>query len=198
MKKLDKKALESLKYGERVVRFFAGKVRQLRFVGKMPSCQRYLIFSDGEYLTHLYINPKDGSFSGDWYSGNYNPEFIGRLIIEDLQSQIESAKRIYLEDESEKLEKDLESEDNDIKSWSLFYKVKRAKRLETFEREYLDQLQKLVDVEIRKNGSYTFNFNDCTYDFFPKKNALLCRKDNTWSYSGITWICENILNNNKK
>ena len=96
MKQLNAKELKSLEYGQKVVRFQNGESRGLRFVGIMPSCKNYLIFEDGEYLTHLHISSKDSSFRGEWYAGEYSSEFVGNLKIEWLQKKIESTKRIYL------------------------------------------------------------------------------------------------------
>jgi len=91
--------LKNLQYGERVYRFVNGEARRLDFVGFMPSCLNYLIFSDGEYLTHLHISDRDGSFRGDWYSGKYDSKFIGGLKVAYLEDRIESVKKIYLKEE---------------------------------------------------------------------------------------------------
>lgn len=96
MNKLTADDLRNLNYGEKVVRFKNGESRGLRFVAKMPSCSNYLIFEDGEYLTHLHISSVDNSFSGEWYGGEYDSKFIGNLRIKWLEDRIESTKRIYL------------------------------------------------------------------------------------------------------
>jgi hypothetical protein len=75
MKKLTVEDLKKLSYGEKVHTYKNGHLRRLDFVGLMPSCKSYLIFSDGEYLTHLHISDKDNSFKGEWYSGEYTAKF---------------------------------------------------------------------------------------------------------------------------
>lgn len=97
MKKLTAEDLHNLKHGDEVYRFInSNGFRRLLFVSKMPKDANYLIFCDGEYLTHLYINPKDNSFRDDWYSGEYNERFEGELMIKYLEEKVESLKRIYL------------------------------------------------------------------------------------------------------
>lgn len=66
-KKLTGPELRSLKYGELVYRSKGPEVRGLRFVGFMPGGNSYLIFSDGEYLTYLYLRGGKRPASGDWY-----------------------------------------------------------------------------------------------------------------------------------
>lgn len=96
MKKLDAAGLFNLKFGEKVYRISGRNERQLRFVSVMPSSKNYLIFEDGEYLTHLFINPKNGSFKDSWYSGEYDFKFIGELKLDYLLQEIENVKDVYL------------------------------------------------------------------------------------------------------
>ena len=77
MKKLTADDLRNLKWGDKVYRISGRNHRGLRFVGFMPGSPCYLIFCDGEYLTHLYINERDNSFHDEWYGGEYDSTFIG-------------------------------------------------------------------------------------------------------------------------
>ncbi len=98
MKKMTADDLKNLKHGDRVYRWDGFNSRKLDFVGFMPRTERYLIFCDGEYLTHLYISPTDEKFYNEWYNGKYDPKFIGDLIINKLKAQIEDIKAIYLDE----------------------------------------------------------------------------------------------------
>lgn len=92
MKKLTAVELLSLKYGD-IVYFRTGSyTTTFRYVGRMPSSQRYLIFSCGEKLKHLYISEKDNSFSGEWYQGEFDDKFIIRIRIDELEKELETLK----------------------------------------------------------------------------------------------------------
>jgi len=98
MKRLTAKDLKALNYGDKVYRFNGHGTRGLRFVGFMPSSPEcYLIFSDGEYLEHLYINQKDGSFNGEWFGGEYDSYFVGELKLRKQIDGLISTKTIYLD-----------------------------------------------------------------------------------------------------
>ena len=90
--------LKSLQYGEKVHKFSDGKLRRFHFVGLMPDCKNYLIFSDGECLTHLHISDNDGTFRDSWYSGEYKSDFVGYLMIDYHQKRIESIRKVYLKE----------------------------------------------------------------------------------------------------
>jgi hypothetical protein len=92
MKELTAEDLLNLNYGDRVYRFNGTDMHPYRYVGRMPSSpDRYLIFSDGEQLTHLYIHT-DGTHKCDWYSGDYDREFVDQLEIESLEKRIARLK----------------------------------------------------------------------------------------------------------
>lgn len=97
MEKLNAEQLKSLKWGDKVYRWLGGDFRGLRYVGRMPGSDQYLIFCDGEYLTHLYIG-RDGAFSYDWYTGEYDSQFVGNLKLEKLRKEEESIRKIYFKD----------------------------------------------------------------------------------------------------
>jgi len=99
MKQLTAIELLGLKHGDRVWRGDGGgyDFRRLDYVGRMPKSERYLIFSDGEYLTHLYISEKDNSFRGLYYGGEYDSNFVTNKKIEYHQDMVETLKG-YLED----------------------------------------------------------------------------------------------------
>lgn len=98
MKELSVDDLRSLKWGDKVYRISGGNHRGLRFVGFMPGSPCYLIFCDGEYLEHLYINEKDNSFRGKFYGGEYNSKFIGELLKEYYLGRVDDIERIYIKD----------------------------------------------------------------------------------------------------
>jgi len=97
MKQADTETLKNLEYGDEVYRWDRGRasMQGFRFVGLMPSCKNYLIFEDGEMLTHLHISDKDGSFRGLWFTGKYDSNFVGHLRIQRLMEKIDSVKDIY-------------------------------------------------------------------------------------------------------
>lgn len=86
-----------LKHGDRVHRFDGNRMQGLYFVGFMPKSPRYLIFCEGEYLTHLYL-PLSGTFKYTWYKGEYDSKFVGELMLEAALKKVETIKRIYLKE----------------------------------------------------------------------------------------------------
>jgi len=98
MEKLTAEQLKALKHGDKVYRFDGRYFRRLYFVALMPNSPDYLIFCDGEYLTHLYISSKDNTFRDEWYDGsNYDSEFVVDQMIARLEKDIQSLKEIYIE-----------------------------------------------------------------------------------------------------
>lgn len=67
----------------------------------MPGASDYLIFSSGEYLAHLYVNPVDGTYKGEWYVGGCDDLFIGQRLIEYHENEIEAIKQIYAADDEQ-------------------------------------------------------------------------------------------------
>jgi len=98
MKQLTAEELFELKHGDKVYRWNGRDFRGLRYVGRMPGSQYSLIFSDGTYLTHLYIDVRSNTFHGKWYGGEYDSKIVGNLKIQLLEKAIESIKGIYLKD----------------------------------------------------------------------------------------------------
>lgn len=96
MKKMTAEDLRNLKYGDKVYSFINGKFEGYDFVDIMPASKNYLIFSDGENLTHLHISPKDNTFHGDWYSGEYDSDFVGYLLIDYYQKKIDYIRKHFL------------------------------------------------------------------------------------------------------
>ena len=99
MIKMTSVELFNLKHGDRVYRFNVDGFRQLDYVGRMPKSERYLIFSCGEYLTHLYISPVDESFRCDWYMGEYDSIFVGNLKMENLKEKMKIVQQVYLDND---------------------------------------------------------------------------------------------------
>jgi hypothetical protein len=94
MNKLTAKDLFALQYGDRVYRFDGSDMHRFLYVGRMPSSpERYLIFSEGEKLVHLYIHT-DGSFNYEWYGGDYDIDFVDGLEIERLERRLEYLKSL--------------------------------------------------------------------------------------------------------
>ena len=93
IKELTVEELFALNWGDKVLRIIDGNDRTLSYVGRMPGSKNYLIFSDGEYLTHLYISPKDGSHRGKWYPGNSSISELGEILISQLEQNIENIKK---------------------------------------------------------------------------------------------------------
>lgn len=98
MTKMTADDLRSLRFGDKVYYGNGVGIRSLNYVGRMPIVEeRYLIFSDGEYLTHLYID-RDNTFRGDWFMGKYDSEFFGNYMKDYHLKQIENIENIYLKD----------------------------------------------------------------------------------------------------
>lgn len=92
MKQLTADDLFALKYGDRVWRINGYNAQQFRYVGRMPSSpDRYLILSDGEMLTHIYIHT-DGTFRDVWYSGEYDGKVFDLIEIEKLENRLQKLK----------------------------------------------------------------------------------------------------------
>ena len=92
MKELTAQDLFSLKYGDKVYFVSINGPHPFDYVGRMPSSpNRYLIFSSGETLKHLYIH-KDGSFSGTWYGGDYDDGVYVETQIRRLEKELKSWK----------------------------------------------------------------------------------------------------------
>jgi hypothetical protein len=85
-----------LRHGDKVFYGNGSNIRSLRYVGRMPTGENvYLIFSDGEFLMHLYV-ARDNTFRGDWFMGEYDSKFVGKYMVDYHKRQIESVKRIYI------------------------------------------------------------------------------------------------------
>lgn len=92
MKKLNTEDLLNLQYGDKVWKFNGTCMYSFDYVARMPSSpDRYLIFSEGEKLIFLYIHI-DGTFRGDWYSGDFDTDFIDNLEIEKLEKRLAELK----------------------------------------------------------------------------------------------------------
>jgi hypothetical protein len=91
MKKLTAEELLSLQYGDTVYFRTGSYTDSFRYVGRMPSSERYLIFSCGEKLKHLYIG-EDNAFRGEWYSGVFDDKLIIKIRIEELEHELKTLK----------------------------------------------------------------------------------------------------------
>lgn len=92
MKQLTADDLLSLKYGDKV--YFRGKssfTTTFSYVGRMPSSKRYLIFSCGENLKHLYIG-ENGEFRGEWFSGEFDDKLIINIRIKELEDELQTLR----------------------------------------------------------------------------------------------------------
>jgi hypothetical protein len=91
MEKITAEQLLNLEYGDTIYLVNKSFAYSFRYVGRMPSSQRYLIFSSGETLKHIYVN-KDGTFRGNWYIGEWTDEFCIKLRIEELEAELKTLK----------------------------------------------------------------------------------------------------------
>jgi hypothetical protein len=99
MTKMTAEDLLCLRHGDKVYYGNSSTIRSLNYVGRMPKGENvYLIFSDGEFLMHLYIG-RDNTFRGDWFMGKYDSKFVGNYMIDYYKSQIGSVENIYLNKE---------------------------------------------------------------------------------------------------
>jgi hypothetical protein len=92
MKKMTAEDLLALEYGDSVFLRHDSHTTTYRYVGRMPSSKRYLIFSNGENLKHLYIG-EDNSFRGEWFSGEYDDKFMLQIRIEELEKELEFLRK---------------------------------------------------------------------------------------------------------
>jgi hypothetical protein len=83
--------------------------------------------------------------------------------------------------------------DNDLSALGKYTKSIREGRAEKFEEVWLGALKEKTEVELRDNGSYTFDSKYGIIDFFPKANKLLIRKKNKWIKPALKFIVENII-----
>lgn len=91
MEKITAEQLLNLKYGDKIYLVNKSYADSFRYVGRMPSSERYLIFSCGETLKHIYVN-EDGTFRGNWYIGEWNDEFCIKLRIEELEAELKTLR----------------------------------------------------------------------------------------------------------
>lgn len=85
MKKLTGKELLKLNWGDSVYRWANGQFTSFRFVGLMPtSPENYAIFSNGEELTHCFVDDEGEIKYSEWYVGEYNSEFVDKLKLSRL------------------------------------------------------------------------------------------------------------------
>lgn len=96
MQKITTEQLLNLKYGDTIYLVSKSYVDNYRYVGRMPSSQRYLIFSYGETLKYIYVN-KDGTFRGNWYIGVPDVSFCIELRISELEEELKKLKEELLE-----------------------------------------------------------------------------------------------------
>lgn len=89
MRKLTASDLLNLKYGDKVFLRNGSYTTTFSYVGRMSSSNRYLIFSSGENLKHLYISERDDSFKGEWFKGEFDDKFVIKLCIEELEKELE-------------------------------------------------------------------------------------------------------------
>ena len=77
----------------------------------------------------------------------------------------------------------------DWKEWKQCQEDERSQREQDFIDNMLWKIEAVTDVQLRKNGSYTFSirwYGVC--DFYPKSGKLLVRKDNKWVKNGRNFL----------
>jgi hypothetical protein len=95
---------------------------------------------------------------------------------------------------SNELRQQVAVEGNDFKAMSLHTKIIREDRAETFEENYLWQLQQMYSViHDEHTGKYTIATQKYgVIDFFPKANKLLIRRSNKWLKPGLQWMIKHL------
>jgi hypothetical protein len=95
---------------------------------------------------------------------------------------------------SEKIRRQAEREENDLKSLGLYPKIPRKDRLENFEKNWLD---KFKEGHICKKGtdqSYTlYSARFGVIDFFPAQDMCLLRKKQRRIKPGLEFLVKNLL-----
>lgn len=91
---------KELEHGDKVYILNQIDCEGFRFVGTMPNCDNYYIFSHGEKLIHVHESRiGEGSLSRSrYFKGEYSSKFIGGLMIESLVKKIKQIQDIYLKD----------------------------------------------------------------------------------------------------
>jgi hypothetical protein len=96
---------------------------------------------------------------------------------------------------SEQLQKELETEDNDLRALGLSTKVLREQRLERFEDEYLEKITsspKVINYRVNTEG-FTFWLNNGNIlDYYPKANKVLIRRTNKWIKPGLQYLIKTL------
>lgn len=67
--------------------------RGLRYVGRIPGSLNCLVFSDGTHVEYMHV-PED--YKGrNWYFGKYDAKSMGTIVLEALNKQMETVKKVY-------------------------------------------------------------------------------------------------------
>ncbi len=99
---------------------------------------------------------------------------------------------------SEKLKREAEQEENDLKALGLHTKVLREERVENFEENWLPKLRETHICEEAKNGSYTiYSTRFGIMNYYPKANRLLFRRTQKWAKPALEFIAQNLIGNEK-
>lgn len=99
---------------------------------------------------------------------------------------------------SEKLKRQAEREENDLKALGLYTKVLREERIESFEKNWLQKFQESHIVKSGPSQSYIiYSARYGIIDFFPKANRALLRKRQKWIKPALQWLVKNLLANDK-
>lgn len=99
---------------------------------------------------------------------------------------------------SEKLKRQAEREENDLKALGLYTKVLREERIESFEKNWLPKFQESHIVKPGPSQSYIiYSTRYGIIDYFPKANRALLRKRQKWIKPALQWLVKNLLANDK-
>ena len=67
--------------------------RGMRYVGRIPGCLNCFVFADGNHVEYMHV-PED--YNGkNWYFGKYDAKAMGTIVLERLNKEIETVKKVY-------------------------------------------------------------------------------------------------------
>lgn len=92
MKSISFEDLENLNQREIISEVTNGKYQQYEFVGLLPSNKNYVMLSFDEKVKTIHK-----TYFTNFYVGNFEPKYIGNLMISQLQNEIETIKYYYVE-----------------------------------------------------------------------------------------------------
>jgi hypothetical protein len=102
MKLLTNEEIKSLPYGEKVTRISNGRSVRLVFVGRVPGNENSVVFMNGGKSE---VMPLHYGENKTIYSGPYDSNFVGEILISNLEKEIAEIKEVYMDALLTQLEK---------------------------------------------------------------------------------------------